>query len=74
MTEAPEHVYRWAVPNCGGYIDYSDLPIVSGNAAKYTRSDIAEAEVKRLEQVVASLEVYIMQMEDKIDSLEKSND
>ena len=41
---------------------------------EYTRSDIAKAEVSRLEQVVSSLEVYIMQMEDKIDSLEKSDD
>ena len=37
-------------------------------------SDIAKAEVSRLKQVVSSLEVYIMQMEDKIDSLEKSDD
>jgi hypothetical protein len=52
MTEAaPEHVYRWAVPNCGGYIDYSDLPIVSGNAVKYTRRDIADARIDNLYQI-----------------------
>jgi hypothetical protein len=63
---SPDDKYWWPNDDTGG--------------TEYTRSDIAKAdwymraEVSRLEKVVSSLEVYIMQMEDKIDSLEKSDD
>jgi hypothetical protein len=86
IEKAPEKI--WAMPSIDGkwrkgrctnehhIINNLTAPFV----LEYTRSDIAKAdwymraEVSRLEQVVSSLEVYIMQMEDKIDSLEKSDD
>jgi hypothetical protein len=75
IEEAPEKM--WVFPKADWFNAGASnvrLSSAGANDVEYTRSDIAEAEVKRLEQVVASLEVYIMQMEDKIDSLEKTND
>jgi hypothetical protein len=81
IEEAPEKM--WVFPKADWFnAGASNVRISSAGAndVEYTRSDIAKAdwymraEIKRLEQVVSSLEVYIMQMEDKIDSLEKSDD
>ena len=49
MTDAPETIWRWAVQNCGGFIDYSDLPVISEHSIEYTRTDIAQARIAELE-------------------------
>jgi hypothetical protein len=78
FEEASEKIWVDYSPYTEGWGDVSFAE--SHGYTEYTRSDIAKAdwymraEIKRLEQVVSSLEVYIMQMEDKIDSLEKSDD
>jgi hypothetical protein len=71
VTEAPEKI--WAGND--GYANRWDRDTPNG-WTEYTRSDIAKAdwymraEIKRLEQVVSSLEVHIMQMEDNLYKLE----
>jgi hypothetical protein len=83
IEEAPEKIWTTGNERTGSWNAEEvrmKAHMPDGWQTEYTRSDIAKAdwymraEVARLEQVVASLEVYIMQMEDKIDSLEKSND
>ena len=82
IEDAPEKIWiaKITASVCGDAPTQELDSLLGEPYVEYTRSDIAKAdwymraEVARLEQVAASLEVYIMQMEDKIDSLEKSND
>jgi hypothetical protein len=64
MTDAPEKM--WVYPKLDWFVaGASNFPIVTAGAndVEYTRSDIAEAKA-------ASLEFYIMQMEDNLYKLE----
>jgi hypothetical protein len=54
MSDAPETIWRWAVQNCGGFIEYSDFPVISEHSTKYTRTDIPQAHTNKLyEQALA---------------------
>ena len=81
MNDAPAKM--WVFPKADWFnagASNARLSSAGANDVEYTRSDIAKAdwymraEVARLEQVVSSLEVYIMQMEDEIERLEARND
>ena len=89
MTEAPEKMWVFPKAdwfNAGA--SNARLSSAGANDVKYTRSDIARAyladyraayegsceQVDELRAVVSSLEVYIMQMEDKIEMLEARDD
>lgn len=46
MTDkAPERIWRWAVQNSGGWIEYADHPIRSPFAHEYVRADHLKAAV-----------------------------
>jgi hypothetical protein len=49
MNDAPETIWRWSVQNCGGFIEYSDLPVISEHSTEYTRTDISQARITELE-------------------------
>jgi hypothetical protein len=42
MTDTPEKIWRWAVQNCGGFIEYSDFPVIAKHSTEYTRTDISQ--------------------------------
>ena len=52
MTDAPEKIWRWAVQNCGGLIEYSDFPVISEHSKEYTRTDVTDARIAELEEVL----------------------
>jgi uncharacterized protein YfaT (DUF1175 family) len=54
MTDAPETIWRWAVQNCGGFIEYSDFPVISEHSTKYTRADVAQARIAELEAALSA--------------------
>jgi uncharacterized protein YfaT (DUF1175 family) len=49
MTNTPEKIWRWAVQNCGGFIEYSDFPVISKHSTEYIRKDISDARIEHLE-------------------------
>jgi hypothetical protein len=62
MTDAPETIWRWAVQNCGGFIEYSDLPVISEHSTEYTRGDVAQAKIAELENALAAASGTIAEM------------
>jgi hypothetical protein len=61
MTDAPETIWRWAVQNCGGFIEYSDFPVISEHSTKYTRADVAQARIDEAKDArIAQLEAAIV--------------
>jgi hypothetical protein len=59
MTDAPETIWRWAVQNCGGFIEYSDLPVISEHSTKYTRTDISQARIAELTEAIIRLRGFV---------------
>jgi hypothetical protein len=57
MTDTPEAIWRWAVQNCGGFIEYSDLPVISEHATSYTRTDIHDAAKARIAELENKLKL-----------------
>jgi hypothetical protein len=49
MSDAPEKIWRWDVYAWDHIIEYSEFPVISENSVEYTRSDIAQARVAKLE-------------------------
>ena len=47
MTDTPKKIWRWAVQNCGGFIEYSDFPVISKHSTEYTRTDISQARLAK---------------------------
>jgi hypothetical protein len=52
VTDAPEKIWRWAVQNCGGFIEYSDFPVISEHAIEYTRTDVTDARIEELQMAL----------------------
>jgi hypothetical protein len=49
MNDAPEKIWRWDVYAWDHIIEYSEFPVISENSIEYTRSDIAQARIDKLE-------------------------
>jgi hypothetical protein len=52
MSEAPEKIWRWDVYAWDHIIEYSEFPVISENSVEYTRSDIAQARIEKLEEAL----------------------
>jgi hypothetical protein len=48
----PEKIWRWAVQNCVGFIEYSDLPVISEHSTEYIRKDIFDARIEKLKEAL----------------------
>jgi hypothetical protein len=53
---SPEHIWRWAVPNSGGFIEWGELPVISENATQYTRTDLFEAQAAGIAELKLMLD------------------
>ena len=72
MTDAPVKIWRWAVQNCGGFIEYSDFPVISEHSKEYTRTDVTEARIKELEAALRLIEGGVVAMNQPADKAMRS--
>ncbi len=56
MSDAPENIWRWDVYASGRLLEYSELPVTSENSTEYTRSDVAQERIAKLEAALMSLQ------------------